>query len=47
MKVREYEPLVRGAGRYIDDLNRPGQLWAAFVRSPFAHARVLSVDGPA
>ena len=45
--VREFGPLVRGAGRYVDDLNRPGQLWAAFVRSPFAHARVLSVDGPA
>jgi carbon-monoxide dehydrogenase large subunit len=44
-RVRESEPLVRGAGRYVDDLNRPGQLWAAFVRSPYAHARVLSVDG--
>jgi carbon-monoxide dehydrogenase large subunit len=43
--VSEFEPLVRGAGRYVDDLNRPGQLWAAFVRSPFAHARVISVHG--
>lgn len=44
--TNEFEPLVRGAGRYVDDIDRPGQLWAAFVRSPFAHARVLSIDGP-
>lgn len=35
--------LVRGAGRYLDDLG-PEALAAAFVRSPHAHARVLDVD---
>lgn len=36
--------LLRGAGRFVDDLRFPGALHAAFVRSPYAHARVLSVD---
>jgi len=37
--------LLRGAGRFADDLPTPaGTLHAAFVRSPLAHARVLSVD---
>jgi len=36
--------LVRGEGCYVDDLRLPGTLFATFVRSPYAHARVLSVD---
>jgi len=32
--------LVRGAGRYSDDVNLPGQAYAVFVRSPHAHARI-------
>lgn len=36
--------LLRGEGRYTDDLNLPGQAHAALVRSPHAHARVLSVE---
>jgi len=40
---REDPRLVSGAGRYLDDLG-PGALAAAFVRSPYAHARVLDVD---
>src|SRR5262249_35481353 len=35
--------LVSGDGRYLDDLGRDA-LAAAFVRSPYAHARVLDVD---
>jgi len=31
--------LVRGAGRYSDDISMPGQAYAVFVRSPHAHAR--------
>ncbi len=36
--------LVRGAGRYSDDVSVPGQAFAAFVRSPHAHARIVGVD---
>jgi carbon-monoxide dehydrogenase large subunit len=36
--------ILTGAGRYVDDIKLPGMLHAAFVRSPMAHARVLSVD---
>src|SRR5262249_37907664 len=31
-------------GRYTDDINRPGQAYAAFVRSPHAHAEIVSID---
>ena len=42
---REDAALVTGAGRYADDLGtRPGTLYAAFVRSPYAHAHIKSVD---
>jgi CO/xanthine dehydrogenase Mo-binding subunit len=41
------DPCVTGARRYAVDLERPGMLHAAFVRSPHAHARVVSVDGSA
>jgi aerobic carbon-monoxide dehydrogenase large subunit len=36
--------LVRGRGTYVDNIKAPDALWLAFVRSPFAHARVLGVD---
>jgi carbon-monoxide dehydrogenase large subunit len=36
--------LLRGRGRYVDDVNPPGLRHAAFTRSPFAHARVTAVD---
>jgi aerobic carbon-monoxide dehydrogenase large subunit len=39
--------ILTGAGRYVDDIRLPGMLHAAFVRSPLAHARVLSVDASA
>src|SRR5262245_65235779 len=35
---------IRGAGHYIDDINLPGQLWLDIVRSPYAHARIKSID---
>ena len=40
----EDDLLVRGAGRFVDDLPRPGQLYACFVRSPHAHARIRTID---
>jgi aerobic carbon-monoxide dehydrogenase large subunit len=36
--------LLRGGGRFLDDLHAEGALEAAFLRSPYAHARVLSVE---
>jgi aerobic carbon-monoxide dehydrogenase large subunit len=36
--------LVRGLGRYTDDLPFPGAAYAAFVRSPHPHARILRID---
>src|SRR5918997_488196 len=39
--------LLRGAGAYVDDLREPGLLHLAFVRSPYAHARILDIDAEA
>ena len=39
--------LVRGAGRYTDDLWIAGQAYAVFVRAPHAHARIDSIDASA
>lgn len=36
--------LLAGRGRYVTDLQLPRMLHAAFVRSPYAHARVRSID---
>ncbi len=36
--------LVRGGGRYTDDLAVEGQLYAAFVRSPYAHGVIEGID---
>jgi carbon-monoxide dehydrogenase large subunit len=44
IKRSEDPRILTGQGRYIDDIKLPGMLHAAFVRSPLAHARVLSID---
>ncbi len=36
--------LLKGFGRYIDDISLPRQAYAAIVRSPHAHARIRAVD---
>ncbi len=36
--------LVAGRGRFADDETLPGQTYLAFLRSPYAHARILSID---
>ncbi|HEU5193959.1 MAG TPA: xanthine dehydrogenase family protein molybdopterin-binding subunit, partial [Methylomirabilota bacterium] len=41
---KEDERLVTGRGCYGDDVNLPGQAYAAFVRSPHAHARIRAID---
>ena len=40
----EDEGLLKGRGQYVDDIVPAGQLQLAFVRSPYPHARILSVD---
>src|SRR5262244_4222807 len=44
VKRREDFRLLTGRGRYAEDWNTPGQAHAAFVRSPHAHADVVSID---
>src|SRR5882724_4795093 len=39
--------LVRGAGRYTDDVWLDGQSYAVFVRSPHAHAKIIGIDAAA
>jgi len=40
----ENDALIRGTGRFMDDPRLPNTAYAAFVRSPHAHARVTSVN---
>ncbi|HET6965197.1 MAG TPA: xanthine dehydrogenase family protein molybdopterin-binding subunit [Acidimicrobiales bacterium] len=44
VKRSEDPRILTGTGRYIDDVRVPGMLHAAFVRSPFAHARITGID---
>ena len=44
VKRREDPALVRGLGRYVDDIKLTNMAYAVFVRSPFAHARINSID---
>ena len=38
---------TQGKGNYVDDVKLPGMLFGDFVRSPYAHARVKSIDASA
>lgn len=44
VKRLEDPDLLTGKGQFLDDLKLPGMLEAAFVRSPFAHARFTEID---
>ncbi|MEP3629793.1 MAG: xanthine dehydrogenase family protein molybdopterin-binding subunit [Hyphomicrobiales bacterium] len=44
---KEDKRFITGRGRYTDDITLPGQLYARFVRSPHAHAKVKSIDASA
>lgn len=44
VRRREDPALIQGRGKYTDDVSPVGTLHAAFVRSPFAHATINSVD---
>jgi len=41
---KEDTALLTGLARYVDDITLPGMVWMAVVRSPYAHARIRSVD---
>jgi aerobic carbon-monoxide dehydrogenase large subunit len=41
---KEDQRFVTGKGRYTDDINQHGQVYAQFVRSPYAHARIRGID---
>ena len=40
----ELARMVRGKGRFVDDIKLPGMCFAAFVRSEYAHANIKSID---
>ncbi|MFF7240181.1 aerobic carbon-monoxide dehydrogenase large subunit [Streptomyces collinus] len=44
MPRKEDARFVRGHGTYVDDVTLPGMLYGAVLRSPLAHARIVSVD---
>ncbi|MFD4950409.1 aerobic carbon-monoxide dehydrogenase large subunit [Streptomyces sp. NPDC058451] len=44
MARKEDARFVRGHGTYVDDVRLPGMLHGAILRSPLAHARIVSVD---
>ncbi|MCX9193903.1 carbon-monoxide dehydrogenase large subunit [Carbonactinospora thermoautotrophica] len=44
LKRKEDQRFVRGKGTYVDDVKLPGMLHGAILRSPFAHARIVSID---
>jgi carbon-monoxide dehydrogenase large subunit len=41
---KEDARFIRGQGSYVDDVKLPGMLFGALVRSPYAHARIRSID---
>jgi carbon-monoxide dehydrogenase large subunit len=45
-RVRRVEDprLLRGHGRYVEDIDAPGMLFLALVRSPYPAARIVSID---
>jgi aerobic carbon-monoxide dehydrogenase large subunit len=44
LRRKEDPRLITGRASYVDDITLVGQLWAAWVRSTEAHARIVSID---
>src|SRR6201987_5746267 len=44
VRRKEDSRFITGTGHYTDDINRPGQACAYFLRSPHAHATIKSID---
>jgi carbon-monoxide dehydrogenase large subunit len=47
VKRKEDHRFITGKGRYVDDVNRPGQAYAHFLRSPHSHATIDRIDAAA
>src|SRR5260370_13629770 len=45
MKRKEDPRFIRGKGNYVDDFQLPGMLYLDITRSPFAHAKIKSING--
>jgi len=45
MKRKEDPRLIQGLAHYVDDIRLPGMLYMAVVRSPYAHAKIRSIEG--
>src|SRR5215470_14894385 len=44
VRRKEDQRFITGKGHYTDDINRPGQTYAYFLRSPHAHAKIKAID---
>ena len=44
VRRKEDRRFITGTGHYTDDINRPGQVFAYFIRSPHAHATIKAID---
>src|ERR1700723_3794637 len=44
LKRKEDARFIRGEGKYLDDIRLPGMLFGQVLRSPYAHAKILSID---
>ena len=44
MKRKEDPRFLQGKGNYVEDVSLPGMLWMDIVRSPYAHAKIVSID---
>ena len=44
LRRKEDQRLLTGRGRFSDDFALPGQAYAAIVRSPYPHARIVAID---
>ena len=44
VRRKEDPALIQGLGKYVDDIKLVGEVSVAFVRSPFAHARITGID---
>src|SRR3989449_3850355 len=44
LKRKEDRRLLTGLGKFVDDIKLPGMAYAAILRSPYPHARILRVD---
>jgi carbon-monoxide dehydrogenase large subunit len=47
VRRKEDQRFITGKGHYTDDVTRPGQTYAYFLRSPHAHAKVKRIDSAA